>query len=325
MKKPIWSFLNNQFLNSTKKSYRKALKLSIAHDKSLLQKTIDFPLEPKWGIVYVRYHVEHLAFYTAYSNWKASGGSLTGDTQTLRELLKSIPVMFDRWLSAVTPVYNRTSAKFKALFPQGRTPFEHGKIDDKITAINTLSIAMEPDSALAAAKLLVDEDYVALDKARGSQEGIKSSQKSLSETLEAARVSAMIMQYRDIGYLIDNFTNFPKSIESVFDLQTLRSSIQSLFTKTMGTTETYSLTKNTFIATDEIRAKVSKVATATDSVTLYLGSTLGGIDSVGIKILNNAEDKFTAAEFKVDLTINTFLTAVTNGNIESVKLAVELY
>ncbi len=325
MKKVYWYLSNNQFKNVTKKSLRKAYKLSLFHDRNLFQKTIDFPLDADWAMLYARYHSEHLAYVVAYTNWKASGGSLSGNTQTLNELFALIPKMLDKWVSMILPIYDRASAKFKSFFPLGHKPFQKGSIDERIVAISTLSTTIGTDVSLASVKTVIDADHLSFVAARDTQEGGKTSKKSLSEAVEAARVDIMDLQYGDAGFLINKFFKTPKSIESVFDLQTLKETMQSYFTKTMKTSETYSLTKNTFAATDEIRGKVADAANPTDKVTLYLGSTLGGIDSPSIDIINNTDYKFAASEFLVDLASHTFLTAVTDGNITNVKLAVELY
>ena len=309
MKKLIWSFASNQFAISTKKNYRKALKLSLAHDKVLLKKMTDNPLDPDWTLLYNRYHPLHTFYFTTYTNWKASGGTSSGDTMTLNILLKLIPKKLDQWIASILPIYDKATAKFKSFFPQGRTPFETGKIDDKITAIKTLSTTLNGDVTMEHTKHMIDTAYNELDAARGNQAGGKLTKTTNSDNVEKGRILVMDMQLA----------------EPFFDLLTLRSSLQSYFTRKMATTENSPLTKNTFVDTDEIRGKVAKVGNDTDKVTLYLGSTLGGIDSTGIDFINNTEHKFTAAEFKVDLTVNTFLTAVTDGNITSVKLAVELY
>ena len=325
MKKPIWFYASNQFLNSTKKNYRKALKLSLAHDKVLLKKMTDNPLDPDWTLLYNRYHPLHTFYFTTYTNWKASGGTSSGDTMTLNILLKLIPKKLDQWIASILPIYDKATAKFKSFFPQGRTPFETGKIDDKITAIKTLSTTLNGDVTMEPTKHMIDTAYNELDAARGNQAGGKLTKTTNSDEVEKGRILVMDMQLADTGFLINKYYTNPRMIEPFFDLLTLRSSLQSYFTRKMATTENSPLTKNTFTDTDEIRGKVAKVGNDTDKVTLYLGSTLGGIDSTGIDFMNNTEHKFTAAEFKVDLTTNTFLTAVTDGNITSVKLAVELY
>ena len=325
MKKLIWSFASNQFAISTKKNYRKALKLSLAHDKVLLKKMTDNTLDPDWAFLYNRYHPLHLIYFTAYTNWKASGGTSSGDTMTLNILISLIPKKLDQWIASILPIYDKATAKFKSFFPQGRSPFETGKIDDKITAIKTLSTTLNGDVAMEPTKHMIDTAYNELDAARGTQAGGKLTKTTNSDEVEKGRILVMDMQLADTGFLLNKYYATPRMIEPFFDLLTLRSSLQSYFTRKMGLTENSPLTKNTFTDTDEIRGKVSKVATATDGVTLYLGSTLGGIDSEGITILNNAELKFPASDFKVDLTTNTFLTAVTDGNTVPVKLAVELY
>ena len=320
-----WQYVINQFLNSTKKSFRKALILSNAHDAYLLKKMTDTPGDPDWSYLYGRYHPIHIAYRLAYNNWVSSGGSLSGDTQSINDLLKAIHVKLDQWIGLIIPVYAKASAQFKKLFPQGRKPFEHGKIDVKISAIETLSTSIGTDAALAPVKTLVDAAYAEIDTARTTQGGGKSAKKTNSGAVEAARVDAMNMQYADVGFLINKYYATPKNITPLFDLQTLRNNIQSLFTRKMKPTETSELCVNTFKATDAIRAKVADAGNATDKVTIYLASTPGGVDSIGIVIHNNAELKFEASQFVVDLSTHTFLTAVTTANLEPVDLTVEIY
>ena len=324
-RKKLWIFAINPFRNSTRKSFRKALKLSIAHDSYLYTKMINFPLDDDWVFLYNRYHPKHIAYRTAYSIWASSGGNLSGNTQMVKDLFKQIPAKLEQWIAAIIPVYAKASANFLKLFPLGRDPFEHGKIDSKITAIKTLSVSMKDDVALIPAKVMVDEAYAELDDARSDQEGGKMSKKSNSMGLDKARGWIMDIQYADMGFLINKYYLTPKSIQAFFDLQTLRSNIQSYFTHKMHTTETYSITKNTFVVKDELCAKVGKAKNDTDIVTLYLASTLGGTDSTGITIKTHEKLIITASQFNVDLEKHTFLTAVTNNNLEAVKFAVELY
>ena len=320
-----WQYAVNQFLNATKKNFRKALILSTAHDAYLLKKMTDTPGDPDWALLYNRYHPKHIAYRLAYNNWVASGGSLSGDTLSLTELFKLIPAKLDKWIGMIIIVYAKASAQYKKLFPQGRKPFEQGKTDVRISAIETLSTSIGADVALAPVKTLVDAAYVEIDTARTTQGGGKSTKKANSEAVEEARSAVMIMQYADMGFLINKYPATPNVIVSLFDLQTLRNNVQSLFTHKMKPTENCQLCVNTFKATDAIRAKFADAGNLTDQVTIYLASTPGGIDSTGIVILNNAEFKFEASQFVVDLATHTFLTAVTNGNSDAIMLTVELY
>lgn len=324
MKRP-WSFAVNPFYNATKKSLRKAYKMSVAHDNYLFQKKTSDPTDPDWTTLYGRYHPLHIAFSVAYTNWKSGGGSLMGVTKSLKDLFKLVPQMLDQWIAIIIPIYNKASAKYLAFFPNGRTPFERGSAEDRIAAIKTLSTTIGADISIAPAKTQIDAAYADLSGARNMQEGGKFNKKSLSEIVETAKKGAMNGQYRDLGFLTDKYYETPSKIEPFFDLDTLRSTVQSIFTKTMGQTETYSLTKNAFKSGEELRLKVADAGNLTDSATIYLASTLGGIDSTGITVLNKGELKFDPIEFDVDLLTHTFLTVVTNGNINSLKLAVELY
>ena len=285
MKRVFWSFSNNQFSNATKNSFRKAYKMSRAHDTNLHQKTIDDPTDPNWAEMYAIYHPLHLALVAAYTSWKAGGGSLSGQTKALYDLLALLPKMIDQWMSLILPVYNRTSAKFKSFFPLGHKPFTKGAIEERIVAIQTLSTTIGDDTALIAAKTMIDADHLTVVTARNLQGGGKSSKISLKDTLETARVAAMDMLYCDTGKLIVKYFKTPLNIEPLFDLQTLRETMQSVFTRKMKTTETSEITKNTFVIGDELRGKVSDAGNLIDKVILYLASTPGGIDSTGVPFM----------------------------------------
>jgi len=320
-----WNYSDNQFLNATKGSFRKALKLSTAHDNYLFQMTVDFPLDTDWATMYARYHPLHLAYKLAYNAWVAAGGTLSGKTLSLSQLMKLIPGKLDIWIGMTILVHAKISARFKELFAKLRIPFEKGKTEMKIGAIETLSINIGAEVALAPLKVLVDAAFTEIDTARNTQLSGKTGKVNTRITLEAARVSTMGTQFADAGILMNKFWNDLPKIETVFDLQTLRNKMQTLFKRKMKTTETSQIVTTTFVAGDEIRGKVKQVANLTDKVTLYLGSTAGGIDSTPVIIFNNHELKFAVTAFAVDLNTHRFLTAVTTGNLLIVELQIELY
>jgi len=61
--KKLWQYLVNQFLNSTKKNYKKAVKLSNYHDADLNAKKAT---EPLLVLIYNRYHPLHVTLVTEY-------------------------------------------------------------------------------------------------------------------------------------------------------------------------------------------------------------------------------------------------------------------
>lgn len=325
MERP-WQFATNQFLNRTKNSYLLTLILSKAHDSFLLQKTIDFPADPDWATLYARYHPLHVDFSTKYNAWVNAGGSLKGKTKSLKDFFKSMVGRLDLWIGMIIVFHPKGSPRFIELFPRDRKPFTKGKIDDKINAIDTLSTAIGSEANLSATKALVDAAYTEGDGIRTTQEGAKSSKGTGSNTVETARVAAMNMQYRNTGFLVDKYFETPALIEPCFDLASLRQGVQALFTRKMQKTENSPIVTRTFEATSVMRIKVKRNYTSTDSVTLYLGSTEGGIDSTGVNVVNDHDAKIEMSDYGItDYSTHRFVTAVTTGNAAVVELMIEFY
>ena len=325
MTKP-WQYAANQFLAATKKSYRLAAILSKAHYAFLQKKVNDFPLDPDWATLCDRYKDVHVPYIAAYDAWVAAGGSLKGNTLSLKKLFKLIPAQLDLWMGMIFPFFAKGSPGFVALFPRDRKPFTTGETDIKISAVNSLTIAIGDNADLAPTKLLVIDAYNELDKARTIQGGGKTSKSTGSETVEDARVAAMNMQYRNMGFLVDKYFETPEKIEPCFDLLNLRTKLQSIFKRKMKVTELSVLIERTFVETDIMRIKAMFNATPTDSVSMYLSSTKGGMDSTAVNVANNHEAKINMSDFGItDYAAHRFLTAVTVSNTKVVELFVELY
>ena len=325
MTKP-WQYATNQFLNATKKSYLLALILSKAHDSYLLQKTIDFPLDPDWSLLYARYHPLHVAYSASYAQWVASGGSLKGKTKSLKLFFKGMPAYLDLWIGEIVKFHPKASPRYMELLPQERKPFTKGKIETKINAISALSDVIGSEADLSGLKILVDDAFTEVDNIRIAQGGAKSTKGTGSTNVETARISAMNMQYRNLGFLMDKYFETPLLIEPCFDLLNLRKGVQSLFTRGMKLTETSPIVERTFLATDVMRIKVKANHTSTDSVTVYLATTIGGTDSTGVNVVNGHEAKIEMSDFGItDYATHRFMTAVTHSNALVAELMIEVY
>ncbi|HEX3007913.1 MAG TPA: hypothetical protein VHO90_09895, partial [Bacteroidales bacterium] len=108
------------------------------------------------------------------------------------------------------------------------------------------------DEALAAVKADVSAYFNKLDAARTTQKTSKSTTVKLSNALEDSRVAVCTGQFVDLGSLIQKYPNSPITIESFFDLATIRSSKQSEYTGTIAPEESKFIVKHTFEDDDEI-------------------------------------------------------------------------
>ena len=317
MDKP-WKYVDNQFLVSTRKSYRKALKLSNWHDSNLntLQAS-----EPALVPLYARYHPLHMAYKTAYATWNSAKGTQEGQTQNVKELLRQALLDLDVWDVQIQVVHAKGTVRYKELFPDGRKPFNQGNIEDRIDAFDSLAQSIGAEVALAAVKTAVDATYTALDAARDTQSGAIGGRKVKSGAVEAARVAIMDMQYRNMGVVLDAFyAQRDKMCKALFDLETLRNPEQTTFTALLAVAETRHMATRTLLPDDMIRAKL----TGPGPIKLYLASTEGGSDSTAIDLGTDEEKTFPASAFGItDYATYRHLTAQ-NGSGAETRITVTL-
>jgi hypothetical protein len=325
----IWHYLVNQFLNATRTSYKKAFKLSNYHDAYLLKMKTENPGDPDWATLYDRYHLLHLSLVTAYNTWVAAGGQQEGQTLNLDQMLTLLITRMGTWDSMVqvVPGFEKGSANYTAIFPQGRKPFYTGGKTARVNAVAALAEAMGAYPALADVEALVSDFATQIGNARDTQEGAKGTTKGASLDVESKRVAAMTGQYQNLGFLIDKLTSTPEAIAPFFDLNVLRESSQVRFTGTLDPDETERVLIHTFAADDELRLEATAApgTPAGTAIRLYLATTPGGTDSSPVAVEANAAPiTIAAAQFGIlDYATHRYLTAVNSNTIE-VHYVIEL-
>lgn len=316
-----WIYLGNQFENATIGSYKKAVQLSNYHDADLETKMAN---EPLLIPIYNRYHPLHLVLIDEYNAWKSAGGSQEGQTLNLEQMLDlaySKMPLWDLNIQSAGPTFMKGTPNYKAVFMNGRAPFIAGSIDDRVNAYDTLVKNMAPFAPLAATMALVAAVYTTLNTARDTQLGAKGSLKTGSGKVEAARVDAMIMQWRNLGFSMDAFWDKPMYIESMFDVQTLRESRQSIFTGTLDPSENEAVLVHTFLADDELRIKNSGNA----DTYFYLATQDNGTDSDPVKVIANTEVVIAISDFgTLNLGTHRYLTAVNQSSSDTTQYEVEV-
>lgn len=317
-----WHFLENQFLVQTQKSFKKALILSNYHDAALKKAMDDIPGDPDWATLYNRYHPLHLDYVNAYNNWKSAGGAQEGETLNVDQLLALMTANITVWDEQISAVYSSTTPRYKAIFPDGRKPFQTGSKDTRITAVLTLSTNIGADAALALVKGKVDTYYTSLNTARTTQEGAKTGTKAGSTMVDQNRITAMQMQYADLGFLMNKLSTDTETIKIFFDVETLTDPAQTIWKGHLDPSENHPTLVHTFIATDEMRVK----STGNADITVYLATTAGGTDSTPIVITAKHEQTFQASAFGItDYTTHRYLTIVNNSNTTETRFLLELY
>ena len=324
-----WHYLINQFENATIRSYPKALKLSNYHDAYLNKMRQDDPSNPDWAMLYAEYHPIHQLYVANYTAWKNEGGQQQGQTLNTDQLLKLLTAKVNKWEALIQSEvgFEKGTANYLSIFPQGRFPFSNGGKTVRVEAVKVFAKNLDAYPAMAAVKTLVDTFYTQLANARDTQLGTKGSTKQKSQEVELQRIAVMTAQYRNLGFLIYKAADKPKFIEAFFDLNVLRESRQAVFTGTLQPNENEAILIHTFAADDALQLNVksdSSVPSAT-MVSFYLASVPNGTDSIAVEVEANAAPRFiTATDFGIsNYAAHRYLTVV-NHNAMELKYEVEL-
>jgi hypothetical protein len=253
MKKP-WIFTTNPFMSLLSRSRTKALKVSKYSRAQLFSRQAD----AFFGPLFTYFDPLNQAFIDEQTSWTVQKGSQSGSTSALDILLQTLSAdKIDLWDIAVQNVYRKGTPQYKAIFPKGRKPFQNGKKDDRIDAVDALYQALTGIVALATTRTDVHTFYGNLSDARNAQEGAKGDTESDSGDLTAAASAAMVGLYKVLGACINQFPDNPTSIDALFDLQTLRTAAQDDFVLTIDGAATAFIAKRTVAPDDEVRLTVN--------------------------------------------------------------------
>jgi hypothetical protein len=320
-----WHYLQNQFENTTNGSFRLMLTITNDHYAKLQAQQADADIL----ILYNRTDPVHQAFLDQYSAWKSSEGiykAATDTTEALLDLLRSTNAR--QWDTAIMVEYDKGTTEHTALLPNGRTPFQTGTMDERIAAVKTLGLTLAGFAPLSALKTIVDDFHTTLKGARDGQQVKEQLADQQRTNMELARKAIAIMQYRNLGSLMDQFGDNPDNVFNYFDVSLLQRHASSTppvveeFVGTVGPMSTVNITS-------DIAQNASIILTNTGSVTLrfcdapdeFTGCTDNGIDLApgGVFEASGSELQNSANRF-INVT-NNDPTIEGNYNVEVVTPA----
>jgi len=246
-----WIYLINAILNTTENSFVKGVQISKVHYNALVAGIlIPFILALKNS-----YEPIHLNYLAKYDAWISQGGIQGGETLSLRQLLRLLSnTKIKKWDVAIQNIYPNDTARYKALLPHFRIPFQTGKQNDKIAAVNALKLAIGTDSALTDVKDDVILTHGLLVDAQNSQQVNISQTSVFSQQLEIARVAMATAQYSNLGMFMHQYASNPSQIASYFDIKNIRRHHQVVFSGSeLKSLIAYCICKHTFGKDDEVR------------------------------------------------------------------------
>ncbi|MDI9364331.1 MAG: hypothetical protein QM541_05230 [Flavobacterium sp.] len=312
-----WIFTSNTFEIATRTNYRKTLQISTMHNSSLQHTST---IEPLLLPLFSRYQPVHKVLVDAYAAWQTSGGVQSGQTLSLVQQMALAYAKIDDWDLNIQLKYKKSTTTYKTLLPSGRKPFYTGTTNDRINAYNTFAVALAKVANLKSIADAVAATYATLDEARSVKQGTITGTSNSSEAVEAARIAAMNMMHRNLGYCIDNFNNRPAFIESLFDLENIRSHSQNHFTGTLKNGDKKEVFVHTFLADDGLHLR----SNGNGTLSVYLASSATATDSTAIVVPANTDTHIKIAHFAAtDLGTNRHLVIVNNGP-ETTQFVVDL-
>lgn len=318
MNKKHWHYLDNQFLSQTRNNFKKSVKLSNYHNSVLNAMRISQPLlEP----IYTRYHTLHIALKNSYVKWKHSVNLQKNKTDILEDLLESTYKKVNDWDTAIRSALTFESSDYNFVFSESRKPFLRGTILQKVLAYKQLSIRLTSFVALAATKAEVEAAYLALNVAHNAQEGAKASVKTNSSAVEDARKAAMVMQWRNLGFSMDAFSDNLNFIESLFDIDTLRSRPQTVFTGILDANKKKAIFIRTLLKDDKIMLNNDGDA----EIRFYFSNIKGGTHSLPVSIAPHTKITVLMSVFNVpDYGTYRHFTAVNQSTLVATKFIVTI-
>lgn len=310
-----WSYLQNPFLNSTKGSYKLAVRISTYHFNALKSN----PGNSFDANLLGSYEPKHVALLNAYSQWTQQGGSQKGQTLNVNQLFEQLGgVKIRRWDGTIVNVHDKNTPAYVSILPNGRLPFANGTQTNKLNVLKALVAALNADSALTPVYTEVLSFYTQLKAALDAQKSNITSTKTNSDVVEAARVEMCVAQYANLGGHIQHYALTPQFINQYYDLVVVRSGAQILYTGSVKPGTTKNILKHTFAEGDKILLQndgttdlqffMASLKTGTvgeRAITVAAGAQLtvlttdlGGIDATYLNVVNtNAQ---TAGDWTVE-------------------------
>ena len=217
-----WKFIVNTFYSRTFQSMKNALSLTQDHLAKLTANETDADILA----IKTAYLPLHTAFITANNQLDSRLGIYKGKTQTFEEMLEELSkVKINEWRGQVFAVFPEGTDNATAIFPRDRQPFQSDTYDERVEAVNTLSLTLATYTAqpsLVALSASVQAYYLTLSSARALQQNNEGTVATLRTNLKEAHLLMCQGMYKNLGLLMAKYYQNPETIADYFDLTLLR-------------------------------------------------------------------------------------------------------
>lgn len=273
-----WSYLQNQFNNSTKESFVLMLNLSNDHIAKLEAQQTDADI----AALLARTEPLHLDYGKVYTKWKSATAIRKGATLKTDQLLAELSSLkIKQWDIQIQGQYLDGTPEYMALLPEKRGPFQKGGKDERINAVEALNLRLGDYPVLAATQADVDAFTAQLIDARDTQQQKEQLIAQGSDDLEAARIKLATMMYGNLGVLMDKYRETPDYINNYWEVSLMQNTPPPTreFSGTVAADATVNLTQ-----TVGPNAKVVLTNAGYTALTFCLAATNADACTTGVQV-----------------------------------------
>ena len=246
---------------------------------------------------YDEFNPYFLTFSGYYSVWDSLRSSSPGNTLGVVQLIELLSgTKIKAWDIAIQVIYNNTTPQYKSLLPHHRTPFQSGQVDQRVSSLKNLLIAIGTDASLSTIKTNISLFLTQLNAAIALQHNQLIGINKAIVNLEASIDKAADIAFGIFGKFITKFAATPKLIDAYFPVNLLQNVVQLVFTATL----TNQTPKEEFKRKLDIsKQKIRGTNIGTETVNGYFTNGLTNLPEVGARMISmppNSVDEYTLVE-----------------------------
>lgn len=302
-----WHYLDNQFDNATKNSFKKADTLFADHYAKLDAEKSDAVILTLLN----RFSPGKTTWDERYSNWISADAVYRGETDRFEAMLTDLTDnKIPQWDAKVQIVFLEKTPDYIIIFPNGRSIFQQGTRDQRIAEVDALALRLGNYPALAALQSEVQTFGNDLNTARNTQQSKEDLVSQASDLLEEQRVIVCQIMYANLGQLMDKFYLNPGNVARFFDLTILRNASDFPIAGDVAGSAVKNIIKRNFQPGTQLLLKNK----GNTPLKFCLSATEDGVCGGGMLIPPNSEEVHPVSD--LGDTANTFLNVTNQGAVQ---------
>lgn len=303
----LWSYLQNPFLNSARRSFKKFnhilnytyLRIKPLAGNAFFDELIS-DLEPHYN-----------SWKELYLNWNTSQNAHKAATFALKNKITDLAGnQIILWDIKIQNVYAKSTPAYTKLLPHDRKPFQSGAQENRIRAVSNLVQSMGSDAALASIKALAVAFSDDINAAKFYQSAKLSDTDNYSAQLKNLMSEAGKYMYLVLAKMMAHYFESPAMVEAYFDLTAIRNGIQIEFTRTVKPLKVINIAKRKLKDTYKIRV----INNGTAPITLFYSPQKNETHSTYGKTVEPGQDELYDAADLGDLISGNYIKAY-NGDV----------